>query len=149
MILYYFRFMRENIMEEKALFCIFVGLAFDVIDIYFFIRSLKEIKKIKIGSNDSYVKAIVVGKYNLYITGDIRPILSYTVDGEEKKYVYHFYHTSKKYPVGKEIYLKLSNISGLAYDKKDLIQGVLFNLFRILLWSVGLLLGVYYMIFFR
>jgi len=84
MILYYFRFMRETIMEEKALFCIFVGLAFDVIDIYFFIRSLKEIKKIKIGSNDSYVKAIVVGKYNLYITGDIRPILSYTVDGEEK-----------------------------------------------------------------
>lgn len=66
MILYYFRFMRETIMEEKALFCIFVGLAFDVIDIYFFIRSLKEIKKFKIGSNDSYVVRLILKRRFLW-----------------------------------------------------------------------------------
>lgn len=73
----------------------------------------------------------------MFMTSDIRPVLVYTVNGKDKKYVYHFYHTLKEFPIGKEVNLKLSNISGMAYDKKDLMQGFCFIMFAILFLAVG------------
>lgn len=76
-------------------------------------KILKEICEIKMSSDDGSIKATVVD-VSILTTGDIRPILLYTVNGEKKKYIYHFYHRFKEFPIGKEVELKLSNISGLA-----------------------------------
>lgn len=82
---------------------------------------IQEIKKIKIKSDDGNIEAIVVD-YEYAGRGDIHPILQYNVNGIEKKYTYHFFYSSKEYPVGKKVNLKFSQESGLAYNKTDLIK---------------------------
>lgn len=129
-------------MEVKDVFYLLVGLIGTIMGIIALIMIFKEIKKIRIGSKDGNIKATVV-EWRLFYTGDIRPILLYTVDGKEKKYEYHFYHNKEEYPIGKEVNLKLSSFSGLAYDKKDLIQGLLLRLFATLFIAAGLIAGIY------
>lgn len=54
----------------------------------FFIRKIIETKNIKMGSDDGNIKAKVIGGH-LFITGDIRLILLYKINGEEKRYTYN------------------------------------------------------------
>lgn len=128
----------------KVSLIILVTLFFAILDTYFFINKLIETKKIKISSNDKDIKAKVVGGH-LFITGDIRPILLYKINEEEKEYTCRFYYSAKKYPIGKEVDLKISMISGLAYIKNDLIKDFIFHSFRMIYWFFGLLISFYYL----
>ena len=111
------------------------------------IRILKEIKRIKPDSGDGNVKAVVVN-IDPFLTGDVAPIVSYTSGSrEEKKYKYYYWYNRKKYPIGKEVSLKLSSASGLAYDRKDLIKGFLFALFSTLMMMMAALVFAYAGIF--
>ena len=130
----------------KELLLILGCLIASIMSVLCLINLIKEIKKIKMTAHDGDIKAIVVDAY-VFTTGDIRPILLYTVNGEDKKYTYHFYHNLKEFPMGKEVRLKLSSISGLAYDKKDLIQGLLMVLFATIFFGGGLLAGIYHIMF--
>lgn len=112
----------------------------------FFIRKIIETKNIKMESDDGNIKAKVIGGH-LFITGDIRPILLYKINGAEKRYTYRFYYNAGNYPVGQEVDLKLSKISGLAYDKSDIIKDLIFITIRILFWSFVVLVGLYYICF--
>lgn len=129
-------------MGVKDVFILLGCLVGTIMGIIALIMIFKEIKKIKIGSNNGDIKATVV-EWRLFYTGDIRPVLLYTVDGKERKYEYHFYHNKEEYPIGKEVNLKFSRVSGLAYDKKDLIKGLLLRLFATLFFAGGLLIGIY------
>lgn len=135
-------FVKEIFMEVKDVFYLLGCLAGTIMGFITLAMILKEIKKIRIGSDDGDIKAAVV-EWRLFYTGDIRPILLYTIDGKEKKYEYHFYHDKEEYPIGKEVNLKLSSVSGLAYDKKDLIKGLLLRLFGTLFFVAGLIIGIY------
>lgn len=88
-------------------------------------EEIKEIRKIKIKPDDDIIEAKVVNFRWAVVSTDIHPILQYNVDGTDKRYTYHFYYSSKGYPIGKQMTLKLSKESGLAYDKADLIKAVL------------------------
>lgn len=129
-------------MDVKLVFFILAGLMFTIFGIIGLFKLIKEVMKIKIGSFDGYIKATVI-YWKIFTTGDIYPVLSYMVNGEEKIYEFHFVHSSKEYPIGKEVELRLSSASGLAYDKKDLIQGFLVCIFALLFFGGGVLIGVY------
>ena len=131
-------------MDIKEVLLIIGCLIASVMGVLCLIKILKEISEIKMSSADRDIKAIVVDAY-VFMTGDIRPVLTYTVNEKDKKYVYHFYHNLKEFPIGKEVNLKLSNISGMAYDKKDLIQRLLFDLFGTIFYVTGLCAGIYIM----
>lgn len=122
-----------------------IGIGFVAIGIFLMIRLVKEVRKIGISKNDNYVKAEVIN-WRVFTTGDVTPTVKYTVDGVEKIYRFHFVHNRKEYPIGKEIYLQLSNSSGLAYDRKDLKQGFCSLLFAILFFGFGLAVGICYIL---
>ena len=133
-------------MEIKDILLIIGCLIASVMGVLCLIKILKEFNEIEMSSKDRDIKAIVVDAY-VFMTGDIRPVLMYKVNGKDKKYVYHFYHKLKEFPIGKEVNLKLSNSSGLAYDKNDLLQGLLFVLFGTIFFMAGLFAGIYYVMF--
>lgn len=130
-------------MDKSPAFFILSGLIGSIMGFICLYRIIKEIRTIKINSDDGTIIATVVDAH-VFTTGDVRPILLYTVNGENKKYTYHFYHRLKEFPIGKEVELRLSRASGLAYDKKDLIQGILMNVFSIIFVFGGFLLFLYY-----
>ena len=133
-------------MNNIQLICyMLVGLGFVAVSLFLMIRLVDEVRKIKIGKCDNYVKAVVVN-WRCFTTGDITPIVMYKVNGVEKIYRFHFVHNRKEYPIGKEIYLQLSSTSGLAYDKKDLKQGFCFIMFAILFFGCGLTVGIIYIL---
>lgn len=70
-------------MEIKDVFYLLGCLIGTIMGIIALIMIFKEIKKIKINNNDGDIKATVV-EWRIFYTGDIRPVLSYIVDGEEK-----------------------------------------------------------------
>lgn len=127
-----------------ALLCLFV-LFVNFIEL---IKEIKEIRKIKVTRNDKEIKAVVIDSLP-YITRDIRPILRYVVEGIEKKYIYHFYYNPKKYPIGKEMTLKLSEDSSLAYDRMDLAKAFIYQLFAAMLSAFLVWICIYYIIFFK
>lgn len=89
-------------MDIKEVLLIIGCLIASVMGVLCLIKILKEISEIKMSSADRDIKAIVVDAY-VFTTGDIRPVLTYTVNGKDKKYVYHFYHNLKEFPIGKEV----------------------------------------------
>lgn len=129
----------------RIILIVFGSLFFGILDTYFFVKKIIDTKEIKISPNDEDIKAKVIG-WDLFITGDIRPILLYRINGEEKRYTCRFYYSTKKYPIGREVDLKISKISRLAYDKKDLRKDFFFHLFRILYWILCLLISFYYIL---
>lgn len=130
-------------MGIKVLFYILCSMVCAFFTIKMLLLRINEFKKYKISADDGKIKAVVVG-HNAAYKGDICPIVSYVVDGNEKQYEYSFYHFEKEFPIGKEVDLKLSKASGLAYNKKDLIQGIVFWLFFTFFCSAGVLVGIVY-----
>lgn len=129
-------------MEIKEILYICGSLVFVVMGMIGFVKIIKEIRIIKMSPHDSVIKAKVIN-WHIFTTGDIRPILSYTVNGQTQIYEFHFFHSRKEYPIGEMINLKLSNASGLAYDKKDLIQGLLMTTFSLLLFVVAFIVLIW------
>lgn len=114
------------------------------------IKEIKAIKKIKATLHDGTIRAVVIDTVSQISTSDIKPILQYTVAGIDKKYIYHFYYSRKQYPIGKEVTLRLSGSSGLAYDRTDLIKAFIYELgltmfsaFCVIVCIIGLILGKY------
>lgn len=134
--------------NTELIFYILGCLVFVVMGTLSLIKLIKEIRRIGITKHDNYVKAVVVN-WRIFTTGDIFPTAMYMVEGVEKIYQFHFVHNRNDYPIGKEIYLQLSNSSGLAYDKKDLMQGFLMTLFGLFFFGCALVVGICYMIFAR
>lgn len=135
--------------EMKVWLMALLGMFVLLVNLIELIKEIKEIKKLKIGSNDRNIKAIVVDFLPYIITGDIRPILQYVVEETDKKYIYHFYYNQKKYPMGKEVTLKLSEDSGLAYDRTDLVKALVYHLFATMISVFVVFVCVYYNIFFK
>lgn len=126
---------------KEAVKLILGGLGATVFGTLLLIQRLQKVKEINWSSDDDFIKATVVDWHYIY-AGDVQPVVSYWVDGEEKKYEYIYFYNRKDFPIGKEIYLKFSKRSGLAYDKKDLIKGLLWMIFGILFFGMGVILGI-------
>lgn len=112
------------------------------------IKEIKEIKKIKVKLRDRNIRAVVVD-FLPYITADIRPILQYTVEGIDKKYIYHFYYNKKNFPIGKEVVLHYSDESRLAYDRMDLVKALAYQLFATMFSTFFVWVCIYRIIFFK
>ena len=110
------------------------------------IKEIKEIKKKKVKLNDTNIKAVVVD-FLPYVATDIRPILQYTVDGIDKKYIYHFCYSKKNFQIGKELTLQFSEESRLAYDRKDLVKALVFQLLETIFVAFLVWVGICYNIF--
>lgn len=96
-----------------------------------FAKEVKSIRTIKATFHDENIKAIVVDIFYV-MPGGRKPVLQYSIDGIEKKYMYHFYCDPQKYPKGKEVTLKLSKESGSAYSKTDLRKAFFWGMFEVL-----------------
>ncbi|MDE5965248.1 MAG: hypothetical protein K2G89_00220 [Lachnospiraceae bacterium] len=111
-------------------------------------KEIKRIKEIKVKSSDGYIKAVVVDSAStLDLTSDVKPILQYTVGGIDKKYIYHFNCNPKQYPIGKEVKLRLSEDSGLAYDRKDLVKSLVEHLLVIMFFGLGVCACSWYLLY--
>ena len=107
--------------------------------------TLKKINKIKGSEIDENVEATVV-KYNyVYRSSDIKPVFLYEVDGKKKLYEFYTFHRRKEYPIGKICILKLSKKSGMAYDKRDVMKGKIYQYFFIFIgvFCIGLIVTYY------
>lgn len=130
-------------MDDIMLFISTLG--FLVLYIVIIVRTLKEIKTIKMRRDDREIKAVVIKLLPSFI-GDVRPVLQYYVEGVEKHYSYHFPHFVEENPIGKEMTLQLSEESRLAYDRKDIMKGLRYLIYGGLFILVGLI-AVCYKIF--
>ena len=137
------KFMSEMETWLITIFFIFILLV-NLIDL---IKEVKEIKKIKVKLKDRNIRAVVVD-FLPYITADIRPILQYTVEGIDKKYIYHFYYNKKNFPIGKEVILHYSEESRLAYDRKDLVKALAYQLFATMFSIFFVWVCIYRIIFY-
>ncbi len=136
--------MREMKVWLMALFGMFLLL----VNLNELIKEIKEIKKLKVKLSDTNIRAVVVDVLP-YITGDIRPVLQYTVEGIEKKYIYHFYYKKKNFPIGKERTLRFSEGSRLAYDRMDLVKAFVYQLFTTMFCVFCVSVCVYYNLFLK
>lgn len=100
------------------------------------VKSMNELLKTK--SDDMDIKATVVSIVP-HVTGDVQPILQYDMDGVVKKYICHYYCSPDKYSIGDEVTLKFSKEDGLAYDKEDLIKGLLLRLIATIIMMCAVL----------
>lgn len=97
------RSMQQKLMKD-LIYLLGTGM-FTIAGVFLLVRIINEIKKIKMDAKDGNIKGVVVDWYILN-TDDIRPVVAYTVNNEEKKYVYHFYHRCNEYPIGKEVVIR-------------------------------------------
>lgn len=133
-------------MMEKFLLLL-VALVLLILAAIELVKEVKSINKIKPTFHDDKIKAIVVG-FSYVIGIGRKLVLEYSVDGIEKKYVYHFFCDWEKYPEGKEVTLKLSKQSRLAYSRADLIKAFLWAIFEVL-FLFGCVVACLYAIFFK
>lgn len=89
------------------------------------VKSIIELLNTK--ADDTDIRATVVSIV-FHTAWNVQPILQYEMDGIVKKYIYHCYCSPDKYSVGDEVHLKFSEKNASAYDKEDLIKGVLVRL---------------------
>lgn len=125
----------------KEIVYVFGSFCFSLGFVYIVWKKLNEIRKICIGSEDESVKGIVVGKKTFLYTGDVHPIVSCKIKGSEILYQYRFYYNLSQFPLGKEVDLKVSRISGIPYDKKDLIKDILLHVFFLIICILGTVAG--------
>ena len=97
--------------------------------------------------DDEVIKGKVIGRKPFLLTGDIRPFVLCNIDGLKVTYAYRYVYSEKKYPIGAEVKLKVSKLSGLPYDKKDLMKDILLHLFFLLICGLGTGAGLYVIIF--
>lgn len=114
-------------------------LGFLVLYIVIIVRNVKEIRTIKMKRDDREIKAVVIKLLPSFI-GDVRPVLQYYVDGVEKHYSYHFPHFVEENPIGKEMALQLSEKSGLAYDRRDIMKELWTYVILLIIFVFGLLM---------
>ena len=100
-------------------------------------------------SDDEMIKGKVIGKKLFLLTGDIHPIVQCNINGLEVTYTYRYFYSEKKYPIGTEAALMVSKISGLPYDKKDLVKDMIFSVFCLVFFSSILIVGLYVILFVR
>ena len=69
------------------------------------------------------------------------------MDGIDKKYIYHFCYSKKNFQIGKELTLQFSEESRLAYDRKDLVKALVFQLLETIFVAFLVWVGICYNIF--
>ena len=75
------RSMQQKLMKD-LIYLLGTGI-FTIAGVFLLVRIINEIKKIKMDAKDGNIKGVVVDWYILN-TGDIRPVVAYTVNNEEK-----------------------------------------------------------------
>ena len=128
---------------------VFGSLIFTFVFIYALLKKIKDIKRIQMRRDDEIIKGKVIGREPYLLTGDISPVVLCNINGSKVTYTYRYIYSEKKYPIGTEVELKVSNISGLPYDKKDLTKDILLHLFFLLICILGTGAGLYVIIFMR
>lgn len=125
----------------KDIMMVIISFISSLIFFYGIMKKIKYLMEIHIGKNDEIIVGKVVGKRVYLPTGDIHPVVLCNVEGAEVSYVYRYIYNENKYPMGKEIELKLSRISGIPYDKKDLIKDILLHVFFLIICVLGTIAG--------
>lgn len=136
-------------MTIKEIWMFFCSLFFSTLYIYFFIKKIKYIRQIQMRRGDKIIKGNIVENKIFLLTGDVHPIVSCDINGSERIYKYRYFYNEKKFPIGKEINLSISQISGLPYDKKDLIKDMVFYLFFSVFCILSLVVELYVFLFLR
>lgn len=136
-------------MMAKNIQTVFCSLIFTFVYIYIVLKKIKDIKEIQMKSDDEIIKGKVIGRKPFLLTGDIQPVILCNINGSKVTYTYRYFYSEKKYPIGMEVELRMSNISGLLYDKKDLMKDLVLHLFFLLICSLGLGAGLYVIMLMR
>ncbi len=119
------------------------AVIFTLLLFYILLKKIKYISELQMSSDDKMIKGKVIGKNLFLLTGDIHPIVQCNINGSEVTYTYRYFYSEKKYPIGTEVELKVSEISGLPYDKKDLVKDMIFTVFSLFFFSSILVACLY------
>ena len=133
----------------KDIMMVIISFIFSLGFFYGIMKKIKDLTQIRMGKNDETIVGKVVGKRVYLPTGDIHPVVLCNVKGVEVSYVYRYIYNENKYPMGKEVLLKISSVSGLPYDKKDMIKDIMFHVFFLFFFCMGLVAGLYVLMFLR
>lgn len=125
------------------------ALVFTLLLFYILLKKIKYISELQMSSDDEMIKGKVIEKKLFLLTGDIHPIVQCNIDGSEVTYTYRYFYSENKYPIGTEVALRVSKISGLPYDKKDLVKDMMFTVFSLFFFSSILMVGLYVILFVR
>lgn len=136
-------------MLTKDSLTVLSALIFTLLLFYILLKKIKYISELQIGSDDEMIKGKVVGKNLFLLTGDIHPIVQCNINGSEVTYTYRYFYSEKKYPIGTEVVLRMSKVSGLPYDKKDLVKDMILTAFSLFFSSSALIAGLYVILFVR
>lgn len=119
------------------------AVIFTLLLFYILLKKIRYISELQMSSKDEIIKGTVIGKKTFLLTGDIHPIVQCNINGSEVTYTYRYFYSEKKYPIGTEVELRVSKISGLPYDKKDLVRDMIFIAFSLLFFSSILVACLY------
>lgn len=133
----------------KDIMMVIISFIFSLGFFYGIIKKIKDLTQIRMGKNDETIVGKVVGKRVYLPTGDIHPVVLCNVKGVEVSYVYRYIYNENKYPMGKEVLLKISSVSGLPYDKKDMIKDIMFHVFFLFFFCMCWIAGLYVLMFLR
>ena len=133
----------------KDIMMVIISVIFSLGFFYGIMKKIKDLTQIRMGKNDETIVGKVVGKKVYLPTGDIHPVVLCNVKGVEVSYVYRYIYNENKYPMGKEVLLKISSVSGLPYDKKDMIKDIMFHVFFLFFFCMCWIAGLYVLMFLR
>lgn len=133
----------------KDIMMVIISFIFSLGFFYGIMKKIKDLTQIRMGKNDETIVGKVVGKRVYLPTGDIHPVVLCNVKGVEVSYVYRYIYNENKYPMGKEVLLKISSVSGLPYDKKDMIKDIMFHVFFLFFFCMCWIAGLYVLMFLR
>ena len=133
----------------KDIMMVIISFIFSLGFFYGIMKKIKDLTQIRMGKNDETIVGKVVGKRVYLPTGDIHPVVLCNVKGVEVSYVYRYIYNANKYPMGKEVLLKISSVSGLPYDKKDMIKDIMFHVFFLFFFCMCWIAGLYVLMFLR
>lgn len=109
-----------------------------------FITSINQYFNAK--DNDEQIRAKVISVIPNPL-GEVQPVLEYYVNDQHRIYIFHNFFSMDEISVGDEITINLSKKNGLAYDKKDLIKGILYRLFFTIIFLSLVLYLIYIKIY--
>ena len=108
--------------------------------IYILVKWVRDSLKIKMGKDDPLVKGTVCELVTKPWSDYIIPVVEYNVNGAKRQYKFRNAFPFGTYEVGKEVELSLSEKSGLAYDRRDIMKELWTYVILLIIFVFGLLM---------
>lgn len=108
--------------------------------VYILVRWIRSSLKIRMGKDDPAIKGTVCELVTKPWSDFIIPVVEYSVDGVKRQYRFRNAFPFGTYEVGREVELSLSEKSGLAYDRRDIMKELWTYIIFLIVFVLGFLM---------